>query len=264
MMSSEQLERQTEQSRADVEHTIDELRARLTPGQLVDEILSYTRDGGREFTSNLGRQVTSNPLPVVLIGAGLAWFLLGRDATAPNGKGFNAGSRHYGSGNGMSSLGDAASKAGEAVQDAFGGVRHAAESAGSALSDTAHKIGETTSSAYHSASSKAADLANSATAFEQKVMRGARDLIVQAKDQPLVVVGVGLAIGAAIGAAIPKTDIENRTMGDIADEVKRDAKEVAAEQLDKAKDVAQRVVEETTNGRGNGSERVGGAPAHFG
>ena len=200
---------------------------------------------------------------MVLIGAGLAWFLLGRDATATNGKGFHPGSRH-GSGNGTGSLGDAASKAGEAVQDAFGGVRHAAESAGSAVSDTAHKIGETTSSAYHSASSKAADLANSATAFEQKAMRGARDLIVQAKDQPLVVVGVGLAIGAAIGAAIPKTDIENRTMGDIADEVKRDAKEVAAEQLDKAKDVAQRVVEETTNGLGNGSERVGGAPAHFG
>src|SRR5688572_23392429 len=157
MMSSEQLERQTEQSRADVEQTIDELRARLTPGQLVDEILSYTRDGGWEFTSNLGRQVTTNPLPVVLIGAGLAWFLLGRDATATNGTGFHQGSRHYGSGNGMGGLGDAASKAGEAVQDAFGGVRHAAESAGFAVSDTAHKIGETTSSAYHSASSKAAD-----------------------------------------------------------------------------------------------------------
>ena len=264
MMSSEQLERQTEQSRADVEHTIDELRARLTPGQLIDEILSYTRDGGRQFTSNLGHQVTSNPMPVLLIGAGLAWFLLGRDGAAAGANGLHTPSRHYGSGNGTSGLRDAAGRAGEAMQDAFGSARHTAESAGSAVSDTAHKIGETASSAYHAASSRVNDLATSATALEQKALSAARDMIVQAKDQPLVILGLGLAIGAAIGAAIPETDIENRAMGDIADEVKRDAKEVAAEQLDKAKDVAQRVVEETTNGLGNGSERVGGAPAHFG
>jgi len=250
MMSSEQLERQTEESRAEVEMTIDELRARLTPGQLIDEVLSYTSDGGRQFTSNLGRQVTSNPMPVLLIGAGLAWFLMGRDGANE----FHAGSRHYGSGNGTSGLKDAANKAGEAVQDAFGGVRHTAESAGSAITDTAHKIGDSASSAYHAASARAHDLANSATAFEQKAMSAARDMIVQAKDQPLVILGLGLAIGAAIGAAIPETDIENRTMGDIADEVKRDAKQVAAEQLDKAKDVALRVVEDAANGLGNGSQ----------
>jgi ElaB/YqjD/DUF883 family membrane-anchored ribosome-binding protein len=252
MMSSEQLERQTEQSRAEVELTIDELRARLTPGQLIDEILSYTRDGGRQFTSNLGHQVTSNPMPVLLIGAGLAWFLLGRDGT----NGPHAGSRQYGAGNGTSGLKDAASKAGEAVHDAFGGVRHTAESAGSVMSDTAHKIGDSASSAYHAASATAHDLANSATAFEQKAMSAARDIIVQAKDQPLVIVGLGLAIGAAIGAAIPETDIENRTMGDIADEVKRDVREVASEQLHKGRDVAQRVVEDTANSRGNGPERA--------
>ena len=250
MMSSEQLERQTEQSRAEVEMTIDELRARLTPGQLIDEVLSYTSDGGRQFTSNLGHQVTSNPMPVLLMGAGLAWFLMGRDG----GNGIHTSSRHYGSGNGTSGLKNAASKAGEAVQDAFGGVRHTAESAGSAMSDTAHKIGETASSAYHAASSSAHDLANSATALEQKAMSFTRDMIVQAKDQPLVILGLGLAIGAAIGAAIPETDIENRAMGDIADELKRDAKEVASEQLHKAKDIAQRVVEDTANGLGNGPE----------
>jgi ElaB/YqjD/DUF883 family membrane-anchored ribosome-binding protein len=268
MMSSEQLERQTERSRAEVELTIDELRARLTPGQLIDEILAYTRDGGRQFTSNLGRQVTDNPLPVALIGAGLAWFLLGRNATTSRGNGFHAAGRDgYDPVSGLSKtgerLGDAAGKAGEAVQDAIGGVRHAAENAGSALSDAAHRLGETASSAYHSASSKvshsAEDLANSATAFEQKTMRAARDLIAQAKDQPLVLVGIGLAVGAVIGAAFPATELENRVMGDTADEVKRDAKQMASEQLSKAKDAAHELVEDTVNGHGNGSERAGDA-----
>src|SRR6185503_6661489 len=117
MMSSEQLERQTEQSRAEVELTIDELRARLSPGQLIDEILSYTRDGGRQFTSNLGRQVTDNPLPVALIGAGLAWFLLGRDSAAAGGNGLYAERPGYNPGGGANKmgerLGDAAGKAGE-------------------------------------------------------------------------------------------------------------------------------------------------------
>jgi ElaB/YqjD/DUF883 family membrane-anchored ribosome-binding protein len=277
MMSSEQLERQTEQSRAEVELTIDELRARLTPGQIVDEILSYARDGGRQFTSNLGRQVTNNPLPVVLIGAGLAWFLMGRDATSSMGNGFHARSRGLDSEGAFNKagdrIGDAASKAGDAMHDAVGGVRHAAESAGSAMSDTAHKLGEKASSAYYSASSKvsqsATELAQSATALEQKTMMAARDMINQVKDQPLVLVGIGLAMGAALGAAFPVTDLENRVLGDTADEVKREAKQAATEQLDRAKntakDVAHQLVEDV-NVPGNGSDRAGAprSPDHFG
>lgn len=263
MMSSEQLERQTEQNRAEVEQTIDELRARLTPGQLVDEILSYTRDGGRQFTSNLGHQVTNNPMPVLLIGAGLAWFLLGRDGAASGGNAMHTGSRHYGAGNGTSGLKDAAHKTGEAVHDAFGSVRHSAESAGSAMSDTARKIGETASSAYHSTAARAHDLADSATALEQKAMNAARDIFVQAKDQPLVIAGLGLAIGAAIGAVIPETEIENRAMGEIADEVKNDAKQLASEQLHKAKDVAQNAIDDAVNGLENGPERNANRD-HFG
>ena len=278
-MSSEQLERQAEQNRAEVELTIDELRARLSPGQIVDEILAYTRGGGGEFVSNLGRQVTNNPMPVVLIGAGLAWFMMGRDAPASMGNGFHADRNGYDSASGLSKtgerLGDAASKGGEAVQDAFGSVRHAAESAGSAVSDTAHKIGDTAhkigdtaSSAYHTASAKvrqsAHDLTDSASAIEQRTMTMARDLVAQAKDQPLVMVGIGLALGAVLGAAFPATVLENRMMGDTADEVKRDATRVASEQLDRAKDTAEQMVDDAVNGHGNGSERVGGTPTQTG
>jgi ElaB/YqjD/DUF883 family membrane-anchored ribosome-binding protein len=269
MVSSEQLERQTEQSRAEVELTIDELRARLTPGQIVDEIMAYSRGGAGQFVSNLGRQVTNNPLPVALMGAGLAWFLLGHDASASMGRGF-----HAAGGNGhdpASGLKKTDPRISQAMQDAFGDVRRAAESAGSAVSDTAHNLGEAASAAYHTASSKvnhsAVDLANSATAFEQKTMRAARDLIVQAKEQPLILVGIGLAIGAAMGAALPTTDLENRVMGGTADEVKRDAKQMASEQLEKTKGAAHELVEDTVNGQGDGSERAGGASLqrdHFG
>src|SRR6186713_1712322 len=77
-MNTQQLEARSELERNAVENTVGELRRRLSPGQLVDELLAYTNDGGGEFISNLGRQATNNPLPVTLIGAGLAWFLFSK------------------------------------------------------------------------------------------------------------------------------------------------------------------------------------------
>ena len=151
------------------------------------------------------------------------------------GNGFHAsGSHGYDHASGLSKtgerLGDAASKTGEAMQDAFGSVRHAAESAGSAVSDTAHKIGETASSAYQTASSKS-----------EPVGRGVGELRHRSRakddDEPHAILslrrrtslwcwsGSGLALGAVLGAAFPTTDLENRVMGDTADDVKRDAKQ---------------------------------------
>src|SRR3954464_3549442 len=84
-MNSQQLEAQSESQRNAVEDTMGELRRRLSPGQLIDELLAYTKDGGGEFLSNLGRQATANPLPVTLIGAGLGWFLFSKGQSQSNG-----------------------------------------------------------------------------------------------------------------------------------------------------------------------------------
>ena len=79
-MNTQQLEAQADFERRQVETTAGEIRRRLSPGQLLDEVLAYTKDGGGEFLSNLGRQATDNPLPVSLIGAGLGWFLFSKGA----------------------------------------------------------------------------------------------------------------------------------------------------------------------------------------
>src|SRR5437660_6645003 len=77
MATSEQLERETEATRAQIAATLDELRGRMTPGQVVDQLVDYARDsGGGEFFRNFGQQVAGNPLPVTLVGAGLAWLML--------------------------------------------------------------------------------------------------------------------------------------------------------------------------------------------
>ncbi len=93
MSESEQLEREAERCRVQFSETLDELRARVTPGNLVDEVIEYAREstGGR-FADNLRRQIANNPLPVALMGASLTWLMLGRNRANGSGSAQSSGS----------------------------------------------------------------------------------------------------------------------------------------------------------------------------
>jgi vacuolar-type H+-ATPase subunit H len=94
--SSAELEREVEAQRSRVESTIGEIKDRLTPGQLVDELLSYTKHGGAHFASNLGHTVTANPLPAALLGISLAWLMAGPKLGMGNGKAHDWSTHDYG------------------------------------------------------------------------------------------------------------------------------------------------------------------------
>ena len=80
---SARIEREVEQTRRQLSGTLEELRGRMTPGRVVDEVIDYTRDStAAEFCRNLGREVRENPLPVVLIGIGIAWLLAASSRTS--------------------------------------------------------------------------------------------------------------------------------------------------------------------------------------
>lgn len=73
--SAAELEREVAAQRGRVEERIGEIKDKLSPGQLLDEALSYTKHGGAHFASNLGQQISANPLPAALVGVGLAWLI---------------------------------------------------------------------------------------------------------------------------------------------------------------------------------------------
>jgi ElaB/YqjD/DUF883 family membrane-anchored ribosome-binding protein len=74
---SEQLEREAEETRTRLAGALEELRVRLTPGQVVDQVSDYVRDGpAADFMRNLGREVRENPIPVLLIAAGIGWLMI--------------------------------------------------------------------------------------------------------------------------------------------------------------------------------------------
>jgi hypothetical protein len=81
---SEQLEREAEETRTQLEGALDELRLRLTPGQVVDQIADYAREGpAADFLRNLAREVQENPIPVLLIAVGIAWLVITASSRSP-------------------------------------------------------------------------------------------------------------------------------------------------------------------------------------
>ncbi|MGH7060927.1 MAG: DUF3618 domain-containing protein, partial [Stellaceae bacterium] len=70
----EELEAEADRTRARMAALLDELRRRVSPGQVIDQAIEYTTQGPpAAFLRNLGREIRDNPLPLALIVAGLAW-----------------------------------------------------------------------------------------------------------------------------------------------------------------------------------------------
>ena len=80
---TENLERDVAEERARVDATLDEIQRRLTPGQLVDEVLRHGRGTGADVMAGLGRTLAANPVPTALVGVGLLWLLLAPRPTVP-------------------------------------------------------------------------------------------------------------------------------------------------------------------------------------
>ena len=70
-------EREVERARADLSHTLDALKDRLSLGHLFDEVRDqFLGSSSGEFTTNLSRQVRNNPMPAVLVGLGVLWLMM--------------------------------------------------------------------------------------------------------------------------------------------------------------------------------------------
>jgi ElaB/YqjD/DUF883 family membrane-anchored ribosome-binding protein len=82
--SSADIQREIDEDRKRIETRIGAIQERMSPGQLVDEVVAYAKgSGGGEYVSNLGKALRENPLPVALMGVSLAWLIAKQGTTAP-------------------------------------------------------------------------------------------------------------------------------------------------------------------------------------
>ncbi|MHB9360835.1 MULTISPECIES: DUF3618 domain-containing protein [unclassified Mesorhizobium] len=224
--SAAELEREAEAARARVMETAESIRGKMTPGQLLDEFTGLFSGGeSAAMLSNLRTQVRDNPLPVTMVGAGLAWLMFGSGTsnTAHRSAGYplpSAPGRHDVAGE-RGGLGGTLSDAAELVSSS-------AASVGDTISSTARAAAAGLTGSAANASSTTGDMA-------AKASRSAQDLL---EDQPLAVAAVGLAIGAAIGAMLPHTATEDEQLGAYGDKLRDSAETLLDRGLDEAKQVA--------------------------
>jgi hypothetical protein len=93
--SSREIQRDIEQTRHEMDETLDQLGERLHPRHLLDHVIDYfrsprtssraTADHIREAGSVATHQVKEHPVPIALIGAGLAWWLVESNRRSSNG-----------------------------------------------------------------------------------------------------------------------------------------------------------------------------------
>ncbi|WP_062014765.1 DUF3618 domain-containing protein [Aureimonas sp. AU4] len=175
---TERLAREAEERRGQLDSTLESLKNRFTPGQIVDEVASYVRNGqGAEMVNNLNRQVRDNPLALGLVGAGIAWLLLGQGVRDTGSRALSVADRnrrgdwstdrdwgtdHWreddrdnrfegaerSSGPGIGArLSSAGSSVGDSLSSAGSSVADTLSHAGSSISDAAHAAGDRLSSA---------------------------------------------------------------------------------------------------------------------
>lgn len=76
---TDQIEQDINRSRSALNDTIERLGGKLSPGQIVDEVLGVAQGQFGQFTANVGKQVRDNPLPLLLIGAGVGMYLMNQN-----------------------------------------------------------------------------------------------------------------------------------------------------------------------------------------
>lgn len=246
--SSAEIEREVESTRAGLTDTLGELRDRASPGQLFEQALDYARSsGGAEMARNLGASVRDNPLPLLLIGAGIGWMMLsggqrGAGATwqgSPTPHGGPAGGRGHG-------LRDTAAAASGRVAEGADAAWQGAADAASSLRDAAGQAGERVADLGEAARRRAGDLGGTAERGLGWVMR----------EQPLVLGAIGVALGAAVGALLPSTEAEDRLMGETRDRALEQAKDVAQQGYERVKETASTQLGGSASGAGEEARGV--------
>jgi hypothetical protein len=262
--SAAEIERDVQQSRAQIEHTLDAIQEKVSPGQLVDQALGYFRGGrGVDFARNLGDSIAANPIPVTLMGVGLAWMMLSGQRSARDGDRTDRGESGYWDEDldpieerytgfaeeDMAYLGPEADagggfgedlkEAGRTAKDKMGELGERARDA----AERARHAGERARARVGRAGTGIAESAYEAGARARHHGRRAKQGMLRSLDeQPLVLGAIGLAIGAALGAALPATETEDELMGETRDKALRRATKLGREQVEKARDVAGAVV----------------------
>ncbi len=266
------LRARVERTRAEVKETITNIQARLSPDRLKQEVRDATvgkvedmaqsaRYTARRWGGNVTDIITQNPVPVALIGLGLAWLLKAKsdeshEAYLPEYSRSTAYRNPYDPyvDRESSRLEELQIKAGETAQALKARVEGAAET-------VQGKVGETAQTIQQSASELSGRVKGQVEGFSTQVQHRAGELKDQVQERtrrakrgfdetfqesPWGVGAMAFAVGAAVGLSAPGTRQEDEWMGEARDTLVDQARNKAQEIGDKVVQATEKVQETAT------------------
>jgi len=293
--SSSEIESDIRRTRGRMDATLDELGSRLTARSVIHTLLDLweartpetprssarTRRVTGAVSQQVLHQVRENPVPSLLIGAGIAWMLMDRmphsereyvdlggrryrvDPSIPSGPAmpgavvteYEYEDLDYDEiDNGPSMIDRAKAKISqgkEAVTDAAAAARERVSGLGESAKERMSEGGESASEAARLARRRARDVYNRGRdrgrILQQRVHSGydvGAEKFSDALDEYPLGVGIGFAaLGAIVGLLLPHTRREDELLGERSDEILDVVKEKGKETLERTKAVAERVAE---------------------
>jgi len=251
--SSENLDKSSDDLRADVERTrerlsqdVDALGAKLSPDNVKAEAkravqrtvrrgTNELREGVSSATDSVSSFVGANPLPIAVIGVGVGW-LIWNARTRPK----NNGGVDY------SMRGRAEVYDGSDENGGFGG-EWSGHGAGAQLGRLRHQVQDGMTTIKRSASAKARRAREKVDDIESTAREQLGRAVEVAErgfeEQPLLLGVVAMGAGLAVGLGIPATQSENQLVGRYRDQLMARAKDGLGELRGKAEEIAQRTYE---------------------
>lgn len=255
---SDDIRHRIRQTRSRLDRTVDEVVDRLRPRTFAHElaeILNFDSEDGarlrrraRSFGNRFVDQISANPVPTALIGAGVLWLAFGgrsesdydhdrldRDfeerGDAPWPSGEHGHGEHAGHGSRRGRMRERLGRMKESVKETFGGAKERVGSAAARVGSAASRVGsgargaaDRTGAAASSLAHRTRQVVDQSRAMLSSAAHGVRRTY---RDTPLVLGAGAVAIGIVCGLLLPRTRTEDEAMGDYADEVKEKAARAA-------------------------------------
>ena len=268
--SSSEIKSNIRRTRDRLDDTLEDLNERLSPRSLINDVLNWFESRGTEYTGtgsgdslNRGyrsvvRQVKKNPMPALLIGAGIAWLILrpengdvaelehrrssgADDLPVPGSPGAGETDllhEHSKKSGVASAVKEKAGQAQEALSGTTKAVTEKMSDIGSGVQASAISAG----SAVREGVRRSRRAGNDATLHLQEGYAYAGDRFQEAIEEYPLAVAVGfLGVGLLTGLLLPRTRQEDQLMGEKSDRLIEQVKETGKETFDKAKAVAERM-----------------------
>lgn len=237
--TADQIETDIAAERKALADSLSDLTDQFAPERLVQTVSDAVRSHGGDLVDGAVRGARENPVAVGLIGAGLAWLVLGgsrrTDVAEPKGDAPTA----------ANAVAREASDAGSATRTAMSRARDSAERTAAqmraALHDGTQGLSDVARDRVIAAREQALRAQTRIEAAARTASAGGQRLFV---DQPLLVGAAVAAVGAAAALALPRTRLEDAQFGAQRDSLVQEAERIWHEEVARARKMGSAVLDE--------------------